>query len=65
MEQVNRQTLSVSEAAKVLGISRAHAYDCVRTGEIPSINLGRRVVVPIRALDDLLAGSESSPSTER
>ena len=62
---MERRTLSVSEAAKVLGISRAHAYDCVRTGEIPSINLGRRVVVPIRALDDLLAGSESSPSTER
>lgn len=42
MEKVERRTLSVSEAARVLGISRAHAHDCVRSGELPSITLGRR-----------------------
>lgn len=31
------------------------AYDCVRSGELPSISLGRRVVIPRRALDHLLA----------
>jgi excisionase family DNA binding protein len=45
----------VPEAAELLGISRAHAYDCVRSGEIPSITLGRRVVIPRRAIDELLA----------
>lgn len=61
MESITRQTLSVAEAAEVLGISRAHAYDCVRSGELPSITLGRRVVIPLRALDELLDGR--APST--
>jgi len=56
MQSITRQTLSVAEAAEVLGISRAHAYDCVRSGELPSITLGRRVVIPLRALDELLDG---------
>ncbi len=62
MDPVTRQTFSVSEAAKLLGISRAHAYDCVRSGELPSITLGRRVVIPRRAIDALLDGT---PTTTR
>ncbi len=38
-----RLTLTVEEAAQVLGISRAFAYEAVRRGEIPSIKIGRRV----------------------
>jgi excisionase family DNA binding protein len=48
-------TLTVDEAAKVLGISRALAYELIASGEIPSLRLGRRIVVPRRALDLLLA----------
>ncbi|MDP9386744.1 MAG: helix-turn-helix domain-containing protein [Actinomycetota bacterium] len=50
-------TLSVEEAASVLGISRALAYELVRRGELPRLRLGRRVVVPRRALEDLVASS--------
>jgi excisionase family DNA binding protein len=45
---------SVEEAAKVLGISRATSYECVRTGEIPSIRFGKRILVPRAALLKLL-----------
>jgi len=38
--------LSVREAAALLGISKDLAYELVRTGEIPALKLGRRVVVP-------------------
>ena len=62
MQSITRQTLSVAEAAEVLGISRAHAYDCVRSGELPSITLGRRVVIPLRALDELLDGGAPATS---
>jgi excisionase family DNA binding protein len=59
---MERRTLSVSEAALILGISRAHAYDCVRSGELPSITLGRRVVVPRQAIEELLARGSSDES---
>jgi excisionase family DNA binding protein len=62
VEPFERRTLSVSEAARILGISRAHAYDCVRTGDLPSIALGRRVVVPRQALEELLARGSSGES---
>ena len=49
-----RLTVSVEEAARLLGISRGLAYLLVNRGDIPSIRLGRRIVVPRRALDRLL-----------
>jgi len=49
-----RLTLSIPEAAKVLGIGRNLCYDRVKTGEIPVIKISRRLVVPRRALEKLL-----------
>lgn len=46
--------LSVVDAARLLGISRAHAYELVARGELAHIRLGRRVVVPRRAIDRLI-----------
>lgn len=51
-----RLTLTVEEAAGTLGISRAFAYEAVKRGEIPSIRIGRRVLVPRAALERLLTG---------
>ena len=50
----NPATMTVSQAATLLGISRSSAYECVRLGSIPSLRLGRRIVVPRRAIDVLL-----------
>jgi excisionase family DNA binding protein len=50
----SKLTYTVTETAQLLGISRSSAYECVRRGEIPSLTLGRRVVVPRRALEALL-----------
>ncbi|MBA7482902.1 hypothetical protein ES707_18405 [subsurface metagenome] len=49
-----RLTLTVGETAKLLGIGRQLAYDRVKTGEIPVIKVGRRLLVPRRALERLL-----------
>jgi excisionase family DNA binding protein len=53
-------TMSVDEAARLLGIGRGLAYEAVRNGEIPSIRLGRRVLIPRARLLELL-GAEQSP----
>ena len=39
--------MTVEQAAQVLGIGRATAYALVGTGDIASIRLGRRIVVPV------------------
>ena len=42
----DRLTFTVDEVARLLGISRSGAYDSIARGEIPSLNIGRRVLVP-------------------
>ena len=49
-----RPTLSVEDAADLLDISRASAYQGVKAGEIPSIRVGRRILVPTAALLTML-----------
>ena len=46
----DRLAFSVEETGRLLGISRDLAYDLVARGELPSLRLGRRIVVPRRAL---------------
>ena len=52
-----RRTISVEEAAAVLGISRGAAYANVKTGAIPTIRLGKWLLVPKAALERLLASA--------
>jgi len=52
--QGDRLVFTVEEAAYLLNISRALAYDLVARGEIPSIRLGRRIAVPRKQLEILL-----------
>ena len=54
-------TLSVEETAKVVGIGRNSAYEGVRTGEIPSIRIGKRILVPRIALERILENAGSQP----
>lgn len=49
-----RLTYTVEEVARMLGISRLSAYQAVHKGEIPSIKIGRRFLIPKRALERLL-----------
>ena len=50
-----RLTLSVVETARLLGIGRNLCYERVKTGEIPILKIGRRLLVPKAALEKLLA----------
>lgn len=51
----NKEVLTVSEAAEALGISRSLAYELVARQELPSLRLGRRIVVPRQVVELLLA----------
>lgn len=65
-QEPQRATLTVTQAARVLGISRAAAYEAVKTGRLPSLRLSeRRIVVPRRALERLLDSASGAVSVEQ
>ena len=51
-----RRTYTVEEAAKLLGLGRNACYDGVKSGQIPSLRVGKRLLIPRPALDKLLGG---------
>lgn len=56
-------TLTVPETAERLGIGRNSAYEAARKGDIPTIRIGNRILVPIAALEQLLDGSWKPPTS--
>ncbi len=50
-DAADRLTYSVAEAARVQGISRSYCYELVQEGVLPSLQLGRRRLVPRSALE--------------
>lgn len=49
-----RRTLTIVEAAQALGIGRNQGYEAARRGEIPTIRIGKRILVPAAALERML-----------
>ncbi len=50
LAEVTTHVLNVEEVADLLGISRGRAYESIRTGEIPALRVGSRLLVPTNAL---------------
>lgn len=53
---VRRLTMSVDDVAPLLGINRSTAYESIRLGTfpLPVLRLGRRLLIPRRAVEELL-----------
>lgn len=48
---MEKLTLSVPEAAKVLGISRARMYQLARAKGFPTVHVGNRILVSVKGLE--------------
>ena len=59
----DRLTVSVAEAAQILGIGRTLAYEAARKGNLRTIRVGRRVLVPVLAIEELLAQPAEGTTT--
>jgi excisionase family DNA binding protein len=57
-------TYSVEEVAAMLGIARGKAYEHVHNGDIPSIRMGRRLLIPRVRFHTWLDGHTQPPSAE-
>ena len=57
MERIGeRKTYKIEEAGKLLGIGRNGAYEAAKSGQLPVIKIGKRLLVPKAALDRMLNG---------
>ena len=62
---VERQVYTIKEVGRILGVNRNLAYELARTGQIPTIRLGKRLVCPKQALNRMLAEAGFNvPTTE-
>jgi excisionase family DNA binding protein len=52
--------MTVDEAAKILRLGRVQAYRAVARGEIPHINIGRRILVLREPLERMLRGEDAA-----
>src|SRR4051812_48861433 len=60
-EPPERLTYTVEEAAILLGISRAFAYEAVHQGDIPHLRVRRRILIPRSAVRRLVEGDRYVP----
>ena len=51
-----RLTYSVKETAELLGLSKNSTYQACLKGEIPSLRIGGRILIPVAKLEGLLSG---------
>lgn len=61
IENSERLTLTVKEVQKLLGLSRGLVYQAIETGEIPSVRVGRRILIPKASLNRLLESNLNEP----
>jgi excisionase family DNA binding protein len=51
-----RQTVSIPEFGRILGVGRNSAYKAVQRGEVRAIKIGGRMVIPRKEVERLLNG---------
>lgn len=57
-----RLSVSIPEAALLLGLSRNSVYAAAGRGELPTIRVGRRILVPVGPLQELVAAGSMATS---
>jgi hypothetical protein len=58
----DHDAFTVEEAGKILGLSRASAFAAAKRGDVPTIRIGKRLIVPRRALERLLGIEADRPA---
>jgi excisionase family DNA binding protein len=51
---IERRTMTISEVAEALGVCPVTAYEAARRGELPTIRVGKRWLVPVAAFNKML-----------
>ena len=58
-EEMPRRLLSVPEAMACTGLGRSNFFNKIATGEIRSVKIGKRRLIPDTAIDEYIEGLEA------
>jgi len=50
--------ISVEAAGRILGVGKNLSYDLARSGSLPTLRLGRKILVPVARLAQMLGETE-------
>ena len=64
MEKTEKLAISIREFATKMGISQAHAWRLVDSGEVQSIKLGKRHCIPIKVIDKMLGDTPNEDEVQ-
>lgn len=54
-----RRTVTIVEAARMLGIGRNECYKAAKRGELPTVIIGRRILVSRAGLERMIDGARA------
>ena len=57
-----RLAYGIAEAARAVGVSRAHLYELIARGEVRSVKLGERRLIPTEELRRVLSTATEEPA---
>ncbi|MBE6837323.1 MAG: helix-turn-helix domain-containing protein [Ruminococcus sp.] len=52
--KLQKATISVKEASRILGISFSNMYALVRADKVPNIKIGKRYLIPLKSFYEWL-----------
>ena len=65
MAKLEPKTLNAKEAGQMLGVSRGVVYRLIHDGTIPALRLGKKLRVPVAALEKMLQDPRPIGQQER
>jgi excisionase family DNA binding protein len=54
-----QRTYSVTDVARIFGVTPSHVWRLCQRGDLPSIRLGGRILIPRDAVDRILAAANT------
>jgi excisionase family DNA binding protein len=60
----NQKVLTIMEVSRILRLSRNATYEGVWSGDIPSVKVGKRILVPVAGLKAMLGETNDQPLDE-
>jgi len=62
---MEKLAVSVTEAARLLSVSKSTAYALIEQGLLPAVRVGeKRLIVPVKALEDWLEKQSTRASND-